>query len=241
MIAVGVVVGVVNGWFVAKAKLNAFMVTLAMLILLRGLTIGLTNGKTLYNLPPAFTYLGSTDWFGVPAAVWLAGILFLVVGLFLRYHRFGRAIYAVGGNAEAARAAGIRVETVVWIVYIVGCGLAAFAGLLLTGRSGVGALRPGSEHDLHRVRRVVIGGISLSGGRGSMFGALTGVLLLGVISNILTLSQIQPFWIDAAFGGVILVALILAKLTPGRRRRPEERRNDGDGQLTPVDPQLEPC
>ena len=215
MIAVGVVVGVVNGWLVAKAKLNAFMVTLAMLILLRGLTIGLTNGKTLYNLPPAFTYLGSTDWLGVPAAVWLAGILYLVVGLLLRYHRFGRAIYAVGGNAEAARAAGIRVEGVVWIVYIVGCGLAAFAGLLLTGRLASVLSGQGQNMIFTVFAACVIGGISLSGGRGSMFGALTGVLLLGFISNILTLSQIEPFWIDAAFGGVILVALILAKLTSG--------------------------
>jgi simple sugar transport system permease protein len=215
LILVGVVVGVVNGWLVAKAKLNAFMATLAMLILLRGLTIGLTNGKTLYNLPPAFTYLGSTDWLGVPASVWLAGILFLVVGLFLRYHRFGRAIYAVGGNAEAARAAGIRDETVVWIVYIVGCGLAAFAGLLLTGRLASVLSGQGQNMIFTVFAACVIGGISLSGGRGSMFGALTGVLLLGIISNILTLSQIQPFWIDAAFGGVILVALILAKLTSG--------------------------
>jgi simple sugar transport system permease protein len=215
MILVGLAVGVVNGWFVAKAKLNAFMVTLAMLILLRGLTIGLTNGKTLYNLPPAFTYLGSTDWFGVPAAVWLAGFLFLVVGLFLRYHRFGRAIYAVGGNSEAARAAGIRVDAVVWIVYIVGCGLAAFAGLLLTGRLASVLSGQGQNMIFTVFAACVIGGISLSGGRGSMFGALTGVLLLGFISNILTLSQIEPFWIDAAFGGVILVALILAKLTSG--------------------------
>jgi simple sugar transport system permease protein len=215
IIVVGMVVGVVNGWFVAKAKLNAFMVTLAMLILLRGLTIGLTNGKTLYNLPPAFTYLGSTDWFSVPAAVWLAGLLFLVVGLFLRYHRFGRAIYAVGGNAEAARAAGIRVDAVVWSVYLVGCGLAGFAGLLLTGRLASVLSGQGQNMIFTVFAACVIGGISLSGGRGSMFGALTGVLLLGVISNILTLSQIQPFWIDAAFGGVILVALILAKLTSG--------------------------
>lgn len=215
MFVVGMAVGVVNGWFVAKVKLNAFMVTLAMLILLRGLTIGLTDGKTLYNLPTQFTYLGSADWAGVPAAVWLAGILFLTVGLFLRYHRFGRAIYAVGGNAEAARAAGIRVEKVVWIVYIVGCALAAFAGLLLTGRLASVLSGQGQNMIFTVFAACVIGGISLSGGRGSMFGALTGVLLLGIISNILTLSQIEPFWIDAAFGGVILVALILAKLTSG--------------------------
>jgi simple sugar transport system permease protein len=215
LLLVGTLVGVINGWLVARVKLNAFMVTLAMLILLRGITIGLTNGRTLYGLPAPFTYLGSTDWLGVPASVWIAGSLFLVAGLFLRYHSFGRAIYAVGGNPEAARAAGIRVERVIWIVYIVGCTLAALAGLLLMGRLESVLSGQGQNMIFTVFAACVIGGISLSGGRGTMFGALTGVLLLGIISNILTLSQIEPFWIDAAFGGIILLALGLAKLTSG--------------------------
>ena len=115
-------------------RLNAFIVTLAMLILLRGVTLGLTNGKTLFDLPSEFLYLGSAKWFGVPVSIWIAGMLYLVVGLFLRYHRTGRAIYAIGGNAEAARAAGIRVERIIWSVYIMGGLLAALAGLMLTGR-----------------------------------------------------------------------------------------------------------
>lgn len=216
LLLVGAAVGVINGWLVAKVKLNAFMVTLAMLILLRGITIGLTNGRTLYDLPGSFTYLGSNDWLGVPASVWIAATLFLFAGLFLRYHRFGRAIYAIGGNPEAARAAGIRVERTIWIVYVIGCTLAALAGLLLMGRLESVLSGQGENMIFTVFAASVIGGISLSGGRGTMFGALTGVLLLGIISNILTLSQIQPFWIDAAFGGIILLALILAKLTSGK-------------------------
>ena len=135
----------------------------------------------------------------------------------MRYHSFGRAIYAVGGNPEAARAAGIRVERVIWIVYIVGCGLAAFAGLLLTGRLASVLSGQGQNMIFTVFAACVIGGISLNGGRGTMFGALTGVLLLGVIANILTLSRIQSYWIDAAFGAVILISLVVAHLTSGER------------------------
>lgn len=217
MLSIGLLIGALNGWLVAKLKLNAFMVTLALLILLRGVTIGLTNGRTLYDLPLPLTYLGSARWLGVPASVWMAGLLYVVVGLLLRYHSFGRAIYAVGGNPEAARAAGIRVERVIWIVYIVGCGLAAFAGLLLTGRLASVLSGQGQNMIFTVFAACVIGGISLNGGRGTMFGALTGVLLLGVIANILTLSRIQSYWIDAAFGAVILISLVVAHLTSGER------------------------
>jgi simple sugar transport system permease protein len=215
LLLVGMLVGAINGFLVAQVKLNAFMVTLAMLILLRGITVGLSNGRTLFDLPAPLVYLGSASWLGIPASVWIAGFLFLVVGLFLRYHSFGRAIYAVGGNPEAARASGIRVERVVWIVYIVGGALAALAGLLLTGRLDSVLSGQGQNMIFTVFAAAVIGGIGLNGGRGTMFGALTGVLLLGTISNILTLSQIPTFWINAAFGAIILAALVLARFTSG--------------------------
>jgi simple sugar transport system permease protein len=215
LLLVGMLVGAINGFLVARVKLNAFMVTLAMLILLRGVTVGLSNGRTLFDLPAPLVYLGSASWLGIPASVWIAGFLFLVVGLFLRYHSFGRAIYAVGGNPEAARASGIRVERLVWIVYVVGGALAALAGLLLTGRLDSVLSGQGQNMIFTVFAAAVIGGIGLNGGRGTMFGALTGVLLLGTISNILTLSQIPTFWINAAFGAIILAALVLARFTSG--------------------------
>jgi simple sugar transport system permease protein len=215
LFAVGIAVGVVNGTGVVHLRLNAFMTTLAMLILLRGITIGLTNGQTLFDLPGAFTYLGTADWAGLPVSVWLAGALFLVVGLLLRYHRHGRALYAIGGNAEAARAAGIRVERVVWVVYVLAGALAALAGLMLTGRLASVVSSQGQNMIFTVFAAAVIGRISLNGGRGSMIGALSGVLLLGIIGNILTLSNIESFWISAAFGGIILLALIIARFTAG--------------------------
>lgn len=213
LFAVGILVGAFNGFLISRAKLNAFMATLAMLILLRGVTVGLTNGRTLFDLPEQLTYLGGALWLGIPASVWIAGILFIAVGLFLRYHSFGRAIYAVGGNAEAARAAGIRVERLVWIVFIVAGAMSALAGLLLTGRLDSALSGQGEGMIFSVFAAAVIGGVSMNGGRGTMFGALTGVLLLGIISNILVLAQVPSFWINAVYGAIILAALVLAKVT----------------------------
>jgi simple sugar transport system permease protein len=211
--AIGMAVGTANGFFVVKMRLNAFIVTLAMLILLRGITLGLTNGKTLFGLPEPLLYLGTATWFTIPVSVWLAAFLYIAFGLMLRYHRWGRSLYAIGGNPEAARAAGIRVERTIWIVFIIAGALAALAGLMLTGRIASVVSTQGENLIFTVFAAAVIGGISLDGGKGSLLGALTGVLLLGVVQNILTLSNVAAFWIDATFGAIILVALIFASLT----------------------------
>jgi simple sugar transport system permease protein len=215
VLATGALVGLINGFMIVKLRLNAFIVTLAMLILLRGIQLGTTNGKTLFNLPDGFLYLGSGKWAGIPVSIWLAGLLYLGFGLFLRYHRLGRAIYAIGGNAEAARVAGIRVERVLWGVLITGGALAALAGLMLTGRIASVVTSQGQNMIFYVFAAAVIGGISLNGGRGRLLGALTGVLLLGILQNVLTLAQIPAFWIDAVYGFIILVALVLARITGG--------------------------
>jgi ribose/xylose/arabinose/galactoside ABC-type transport system permease subunit len=214
---IGVIIGTFNGFLIVKLGLNAFIVTLSMLILLRGITLGMASGKTLYDLPPEFTYLGSAVWLGVPASIWICGILFAIGAFLMRYHRFGRAIYAIGGNPEAARAAGIRVERVTWIVFILASLLAALAGLLLSGRLGAVTAQQGGNMIFTTFAAAVIGGISLNGGKGSLLGALLGVLLLGIVTNILTLSQIASFWIDATFGAIILIAQSLVRLTGGER------------------------
>jgi simple sugar transport system permease protein len=209
----GAAVGAINGTLIVRFGLNAFIVTLAMLILLRGLVLGVVAGQTMYGLPDSVLYLGSARWLGVPVSVWISGALFLIVGFFLSYHRLGRALYAVGGNPEAARAAGLPVSRIIFAVFVIGGVLASLAGLMQSGR--VASVTPiqGANLIFTCFAASVIGGISLNGGRGTMFGALTGVLLLGLIQNILTLSQIASYWINASFGAIILFALILSKLT----------------------------
>ncbi len=135
----------------------------------------------------------------------------MLSALFLKYHRIGRAIYAIGGNAEAARAAGIHVDRIRIGVFIVASVLAALAGLMTAGQIVAVTSNQGNNLIFSVYAAAVIGGISLDGGRGRMIGALTGVILLALVTNILILSQIQTFWIDAANGLIILIALGLAR------------------------------
>jgi simple sugar transport system permease protein len=215
VLLVGVVVGAFNGFMVIKLGFNAFIFTLAMLILLTGIQVGIVSGRTIYHLPAEFTYLGSQYLLGVPVSVWVTGAIFLLSALFLRYHRVGRAIYAIGGNTEAARAAGIHVDRVRIGVFIVASLLAALAGLMTAGEVDAVTANQGSNLIFTVFAAAVIGGISLDGGRGRMVGALTGVILLALVQNILILSPLtqgQTFWIDAASGLIILIALALARL-----------------------------
>lgn len=212
VLLVGLIVGTINGFLVIKLGFNAFIFTLAMLILLAGIQVGIVNGRTIYHLPDAYIYPGSQSFLGIPVSVWITGVIFLCAALFLRYHRVGRAIYAIGGNTEAARAAGIQVDRIRIGVFIVGGLLAALAGLMTAGQVVAVTANQGSNLIFSVFAAAVIGGISLDGGRGRMVGALTGVILLALVTNILVLSQIQTFWIDAATGLIILIALALARV-----------------------------
>lgn len=212
VLLIGLVVGAINGFLVIKLGFNAFIFTLAMLILLAGIQVGIVSGRTIYHLPPAFIYLGSQYLLGIPVSVWVTGAIFLIAALFLRYHRAGRAIYAIGGNTEAARAAGIHVDRIRIGVFIVASVLAALAGLMTAGQVVAVTASQGNNLIFSVFAAAVIGGISLDGGRGRMVGALTGVILLALVTNILILSQIQTFWIDAATGLIILIALGLARV-----------------------------
>ena len=149
------------------------------------------------------------------ASIWIAATLYVVFGLFLRYNRLGRALYAIGGNAEAARVAGVRVERVLWGAFIIAGMLAALAGLMLTGRIASVVPSQGQNMIFYVFAAAVIGGISLNGGKGRLLGALTGVLLLGILQNVLTLAEIPAFWIDAVYGAIILIALVVSRVTSG--------------------------
>jgi simple sugar transport system permease protein len=218
VLLVGIAVGAFNGLLVIKANFNAFIFTLAMSILLTGLQLGWLGGKTVYNLPRAFIYIGSESWLGIPVAIWITVATFAVAALFLRYHRIGRAMYAIGGNLEAARAAGIQVDRIRIGVFMVASVLAATGGLMQAGRVTAVTAGQGSNLIFGVFAAAVIGGISLDGGRGRMIGALTGVVLLALVTNILTLSDISSTWIDAVDGAIILIALGLAKLIGTERK-----------------------
>ena len=217
LLGVGAIVGLINGVMIVKARLNGFIFTLAMTIILAGIQDGMVNGQSLFNLPAAFTYVGAAYVGKIPVSLLVTAAIFIVVGLFLRYHRVGRDIYAVGGNREAARAAGVRVDRVRIGVYVAGGVLAAIGGLMEAGRvSSVASTQGYQEGIIFNVfAAAVIGGVSLRGGRGGMLGAACGVVLLGLVQNILDLGNVSNYWIEAIDGGVILLALMMARVVGG--------------------------
>ncbi|MFE7549306.1 ABC transporter permease [Streptomyces gardneri] len=215
---VGAVIGAVNGFLIIKLRLNGFIVTLGGLTLLRGLQIAISEGQSIVNVPRSFSYLGSASWLGVPAAIWVCAVLFLIGGCALAWLRHGRALYAIGGNAEAARAAGIRVDRIVWVVLIIGSVLAAFAGILYTGHYGSISADQGSGWIFQVFAATVIGGVSLNGGRGTLFGALTGVLTLQLVVNVMTLAGVPPLWNQFLNGAIIIVALIISRFASGEKQ-----------------------
>jgi simple sugar transport system permease protein len=215
----GALVGVFNGLLIVRFKLSAFIVTLAMLITLRGLQLTIVGGATMSNLNrqiPVLDYLGSVRILTLPLAIWIVAIAFGIGILVLGYTRIGRSLYAVGGNPNAARAAGIRVERVIWLTFVVAGVLAALAGLMLSAQLGSVAANQGEGLIFEVFAAAVIGGISLDGGKGSLFGALTGVLLLSLIKSVLTLARVPGEQIQMVYGLVILGALVLARLTTGK-------------------------
>jgi simple sugar transport system permease protein len=220
-LAAVLVIGLANGLMIAKMKLNAFIVTLAMLILLQGLTIGLSGGQTYSSLPRAMTYLGDGVILTVPVQAWIFVLAFAAAYLFMRYTPTGRSIYAMGGNSDAARAAGIRTTKLTIGIIMFGSILAAIAGLMLTGRIASVTANQGDNLIFTVFAAAVIGGINLNGGRGNLIGAGLGVLLLGIIQNLLTLSNVPSFWINAVYGAIILGALLIGWVSTnvGARRR----------------------
>jgi simple sugar transport system permease protein len=217
-LGVGVAVGIVNGLLIVRFRLNGFIVTLGMLIVLRGLLTGISGGRTFFDLPPSMTYLSQTFWLKVPVAVWLSLALFALAMFVMAYTRAGRALYAIGGNVAAAKAAGIRADRIVWITLIVASVLAALGGLMLTGQLGSVPASQGQGYIFTVFASAVIGGVSLNGGKGTMFGAFTGVLLLYMIQNVLTLANISAQWIDFLNGMIILTALIVSRVTTGQEQ-----------------------
>lgn len=213
ILAAGALIGLINGVAVVKLRLNAFMMTLGMLIALRGLTYAMTTGATIANPPNSMVYLGQGKFLGEPIEIFIVVALFIVAGVMMRFHRFGRATYAIGGNEEAARAAGLPVDRTVIMAYVIGSVLAAAAGMVLSGQVNAVTTQQGEGLIFTVFAAAVIGGISLNGGRGAMVGAGLGVLFLGLVTNVMTLGQIPSQVIEAVRGVVIIAALLINRFT----------------------------
>lgn len=217
-LAVGAVIGAVNAVLIVRFGLNGFIVTLGMLIVLRGLLTGISGGQTFFDLPTSMMYLGSTVWLGIPASIWLCLLLFAAGIVVLGFTSLGRSLYAIGGNVDAAKTAGIRTDRVLAGALVTASLLAALGGMLLSGRLASVAAAQGNGAIFTVFAAAVIGGVSLNGGRGTVFGAFTGILLLYLIQNVLTLAGVPAQWIGALNGAIILIALVLSRITGGRKQ-----------------------
>ncbi|MCS6772726.1 MAG: ABC transporter permease [Anaerolineae bacterium] len=212
----GALVGLINGLLVVKLKVVPFIATLGMLGVVRGLVVGLTSGQTVRNFPVEFTNLGQGFLGPVPIPVVFLVVLALLVGLFLAYHVWGTYIYAIGGNETSATLTGLPVSRVKILTYVLCGALAGVGGVLVVARLGVSAPTQALGYELYVIAAAVIGGVSLSGGRGTVFGAVLGAILIGVLNNALVLLRVESYWQQAFTGGIILLSALIDRL---RQRR----------------------
>jgi len=210
-ILTGSALGAFNGWAITKFKVPPFVATLAMLTIARGLTMLWTQGFPISGLGDTFLYFGTGWLLGIPVPVWISGIIVLIAVLITNKTRLGRYIYAIGGNESASKLSGINVNRVKIIVYTIAGALAAIGGILVTSRLDSAQPNAGTSYELDSIAAVVIGGTSLSGGRGTILGTVQGAIIIGVLNNGLVLLNVSPFWQQVVKGFVILLAVIIDK------------------------------
>jgi ribose transport system permease protein len=215
-ILAGLLVGTVLGWFngfvITRFKLPPFVATLGMLSIARGLTMLWTGGFPITRLGDSFGFMGSGHFIGIPMPVWISAALIAVFVVLMKRTRFGRNVYAVGGNEKAATLSGLNVNRIKVLVYTLGGLLSGVAGLLVTARLDSATPNAGLSYELDSIAAVVIGGTSLTGGRGSIMGTVLGCLIIGVLNNGLVLLEVSPFWQQVIKGLVILVAVAVDRV-----------------------------
>ncbi|WP_028522263.1 ABC transporter permease [Runella limosa] len=208
----GALLGFFNGFVITRFKVPSFVATLAMLTVARGLTMLWTKGFPISGLGEQFAYMG-TGWFlGVPVPVWISATVVGLAVFLSDKTKLGRYIYAIGGNENASLLSGININKVKVIVYTIAGALAAVGGLMVTSRLDSAQPNAGTGYELDSIAAVVIGGTSLSGGKGSIWGTVLGAIIIGVLNNGLVLLNVSPFWQQVVKGFVILLAVIIDKV-----------------------------
>lgn len=218
-IGLGLCVGLLNGFCIAKIGINPFVATLATQVLVTGLLFVATDAKPIYGVPAGFSVVGLGKAGPIPVATLILVGAVAVAFVLLRFTRFGHHIYAVGGSKEASSLAGISVDRVTILTYGLGAMFAAVAGIVMLGQTTIGQPSAATAWPLAAIGAVVVGGVPLSGGAGGVGAAILGTFLLGVIANALNLLDISPYWQPAVSGLVILVAVGADSYQRKRRER----------------------
>ena len=210
-ILLGAILGFINGVFITKGKLAPFIVTLATMTIYRGLTLVYTDGRPIAGDRDSylFEFLGRGLILKIPFQVILFFIMFIILSIVLRKTAFGRKVYAVGGNEKASFIAGIKTDKVKIAIYTISGVMASIAGLILTSRLNSAGPQAGTSYEMDAIAAVVLGGTSMTGGKGSLTGTLIGVLILGVLNNGLNLLGVSSFYQQIVKGIVILLAVLI--------------------------------
>ena len=211
-LGIGAFIGSVNGLIITKGKVTPFVVTLGMMSVARGLAHIYTDGQPISGFGSNFRYIGGGDFFYVPVPIIIFVFTLLIAAVILRDTRLGRYIYAIGGNEEAVRLSGINVDRFKIAVYAISGLTAALGAVILTSRLNAGESIAGVGYELDVIASVVIGGTSLMGGRGSVWGTFVGALLIGVIDNGMNLLLIPAYWQLVVKGSIIVGAALLDRL-----------------------------
>jgi ribose transport system permease protein len=211
-LATGALTGALNGFLITRGAIPPFIVTLGMLGVARGFALVLSNGVSIYGLPPGIVWLGQGRPFGVPTPVFVLLLTALVAHVLLAHTRFGVYAQVIGDSEGAARAMGVRVERVKVLIYTLSGLLSGLAGLLFAARINSGEPTAGLSYELTAITATILGGTNLFGGRGSVLGTLIGALIMGVLQNGLNLMAVRPFYQQIAIGAVLILAVWLDRI-----------------------------
>lgn len=206
---VGAAAGFTNGFLIAKFRIAPFIATLGMMTAARGLALIYSDGRPISKLDPGFNFLGQGELLGVPVPIILLAVVALGAHLILNNTRFGRHVYALGGNEQAARVSGINLSRVKIGIYTFSGLLAGLGGMILAGRIGSGNPQLGTGSELDAITAAVIGGTSFSGGIGTVWGTLVGALIIGSLNTGLDLLNVSPFMQQVVKGVIIVLAIII--------------------------------
>ncbi len=221
-IGIGMLCGAFNALLITQLSLPPIITTLATNYLFRGVAIIITGGSWVNNFPREFTKYGTGRIFGTSNVFWMFLIILAIVSYMMKYMNIGRKIYAVGTNNDAADKSGISCTKVKFFGYTLCGGIIGFAGIMYAAQIGaVASTSTGLTLGTQVLAAALAGGISIAGGRGTLFGASVGILMIGIIKNGLILTKVSEFWIDAITGAIILLALALNVLNSREKRREE--------------------
>ncbi len=212
-IGVGVLIGALSGFFVSKIELQPFIVTLAMMTIFRGMTMVISQGNPVSQLGDAFSYIGVKYLGPIPINVVIMIAFYALAYYILEHTCFGRYVYAIGGNKEAARLSGINTTKIIFGIYMICAATASIAGMILASRVNSATPTAGNGTEMDAIAAAVIGGVSLTGGKGKILGALIGAFIIGVLNNGLVLLGIDVYWTQVVKGVIILLAVVADMLS----------------------------